>query len=379
MTIGVDIRSLSGKNHSGVEEYTLNILTHLIKSAPEAYFKLFSNSFKKQPDKYQWNNNPNARLYNFKIPNRIFSSVSRILNIPKIDKMLGGCDVFFSPHFHIAPVSKKCKKVITFHDLSFVRYPEFFSLKQNIWHKTQMNPQKQAQEADKIIAVSESTKTDLIELFGINENKIKVIYSGIDDKFFETERDDINIAVKNKYHLPSNYVLFLGTLEPRKNIVGIIKAFELLSRIGEFQDFHLVLAGNIGWRSEEVFDAIKKSSCRSRIIVTGSVESFERRAIYQNAKLFVYPSFFEGFGFPPLEAMASGMPVITSNGSSLPEVVGDAALLIDPYNVEEIFGTMKLLLLDEELCQSYVLKGKERAKKFSWTKSAEETLGVLVS
>ncbi len=376
MTIGVDIKALAGL-HTGVKEYTANLLSALIKIAPHIYFKLFLNSFKKSALEYDWLDAPNAGIYKFRIPNKIFLPLSRFLNIPKVDAMIEGADVFFSPHFFISSLSPVCRRVVTFHDLSFMRYPEFFSLKQNIWHRFQMDPKGQAEKADRIVCVSESTKADLVELFGIDSEKIEVIYSGIDRNFFNQENEETKNAVKKMYNLPDNYILFLGTLEPRKNIIGIIKAFELLSGSKKFNDYCLVLAGNKGWQFENVFKTLKRSPFGSKIYFLGPVPADHRKAIYQCAKLFIYPSFFEGFGFPPLEAMASGIPVVTSNTSSLPEVVGDSALTIDPYNVREIAEAMELLLLDEGLYRSYADKGRERAQLFSWEKTAAKTLNAL--
>lgn len=384
MTIGVDIRVLARGIHSGIEEYTLNLLSSMIKVAPHVYFKLFLNSFRSNAAEYEWKNAPNVKIFRSHIPNRAFSPFSKIFNAPKIDKLIGGADVFFSPHFFITPLSSYCKRVTTFHDLSFVRYPDFFSLKQNIWHRFQMNPKKQAERADKIIAVSESTKSDLIEIFGIKPEKINIIRSGLNEIFFQKTDPGALLSVKKKYSLPDKYILFLGTLEPRKNIEGIIEAFEVLclsARAGSengFKDFSLVLAGNRGWQFSRILKKIEKSPFGRKIFLTGPVTAEERPAIYQQAKLFVYPSFFEGFGFPPLEAMASGLPVVTSNTSSLPEVAGGSALMVNPYDVEEIFKAMKTLLSDDKLYFFYSEKGTGSAKQFSWDKTARETLDVLV-
>jgi len=377
MTIGVDIRTLTRGIHTGVEEYTVNLLSHIIRLAPHVKFKLFSNSFKKISLDYDWIGAPNVEIFQSKIPNKIFSSSSRFLNIPKADLLVGGADVFFSPHFLILPLSKSCKRVITFHDLSFIRYPEFFSLRQNIWHRFQMNPKLQVRKSDAIIAVSESTKSDLMEFFRISSEKIHVIYSGINEIFLRNHISERGDGIKKKYGLPDNYILFLGTLEPRKNIIGIIKAFELVSEDQRFNNLNLVIAGNNGWQADEILKIANKSVQKSKFFFSGPIESHERKFFYQNARLFVYPSFFEGFGFPPLEAMASGVPVITSSTSSLPEVVGDGAFLTNPYNIGEIADGIKLLLSDDKIRDFYNKKGKEVANKFSWEKSAKATLDVL--
>jgi len=375
MTIGIDIRVLTRGTHSGVEEYTANLLSSMINLAPHIRFKLFLNSFSRVDLNDDWIKSPNVSVHKFNIPNKILFPSLWALGSPKIDRLIGGADVFFSPHFFVAPVSKSCRRVITFHDLSFIRYPEFFSFKQRIWHYLQ-KPHKQAQKADSIIAVSNSTKADLVDLFGVKPDKVNVVYSGIDSRFFNFN-DGEQEKTKQKYNLPDNYILFLGTFEPRKNLIGIIKAFEILCRNNKFKDYYLILVGNKGWLSEEVFRALDYSRLKQKIIYLGPIANSDRPAIYRNSKLFVYPSFFEGFGFPPVEAMASGIPVITSHTSSLPEVVGESALMIDPYNTEEIADAMAMILSDNKIYRNYVEKGKKRASQFSWQKTAQETLRAL--
>lgn len=373
MKIGVDIRLLARGVQSGVEEYTLNLLPRLF-GFREVEFKLFYNAFKKNKLDFPWASFQNVKIIQRSIPNRFLQFSSFLFNFPKIDKMIGGVDSFFSPHFILSPTSKKCRKIITFHDLSFEYYPEFFSFSRNLWHKL-MRPKKQAQEADIIISVSESTKDDLINLYKIDPNKIKVIYPGVGDEFKKMDLAE-TLKTKEKYNLPEKFILYFGTIEPRKNIDGIIKAFDLLKENLK-SDIKLVIAGSPGWLYKDVFRAAKESKFEKDIIFMGFIEKKDKPSLYNLASLFVYPSYFEGFGFPPLEAMACGVPTIVSNCTSLPEVAGQGALLVNPYNINELFVVMKEVLTNKSLSDDLANRGLSQAKKFNWDSCAKETLKII--
>lgn len=386
MTIGIDIRVLTRGTRTGVEEYTINLLARLLKLDRDINFKLFFNAYQKVKLDYDWISLPNVKLYELNIPNRILFVSTKYLNFPKIDRLLEEADIFFNPHFFNAPLGPNCKKVMTFHDLSFEYMPELFSWRKRLWQKFLMNIRHEADKAQKIIAVSQSSRQDLIDLYRIPEDKIKVIYSGVGEEFqmqnakSENQNDNLKFKnIKEKYHLPDKFILFFGTIEPRKNISGLIKAFELLKEKNKDSDIYLVIAGGKGWLYEDIFKTAQNSRYNSHIIFTGFIEPQDKVYLYNLAELFVYPSFFEGFGFPPLEAMACGVPTITSNTSSLPEIVGDAALMVDPYNVEELAWAISEVLFDEQLKKELAQRGLARAKNFSWDKCAKETLEFLTN
>lgn len=384
MIIGIDIRLLARNTRSGVEEYTINLLRHLVALDPNIRFKLFYNGMRKTPLSFDWINLPNVQVHSFSIPNRLFDVSSRVLNMPHIDTFMGGCDLFFSPHFLLGNVSPGVKRVITFHDLSFEHFPEFFSRDRRVWH-SMMNPRKQAREADAIIAVSQSTKDDLVHLYGVDPDTISVIHSGISPVFRRIDISDHRLhEVQEKYRLPNEFILYFGTIEPRKNITGLIKAFTNLRklnfrRFGDSTSVKLVIAGEKGWLADDVYRASRSSSFRDDILFTGFVREEDKAYLYNLARLFVYPSFFEGFGFPPLEAMKCGVPVITSHTSSFPEVMGGAALMIDPNNIHELSEAMEVLLRDKSVYSRFVEKGYNRAKEFSWENCARGTLGLFRS
>lgn len=384
MIIGIDIRVLGSKFKSGIEEYVENLLTHMLPLDSGIKFKLFYSSFGNSPAgrlaDYDFLYLPNVEVKKFKFPNRLIFYSSRLFNYPKIDKLLGGVDVFFSPHFFISALSRNVKRVTTFHDLSFEHFPEFFTRQQRFWHRFGMNPSWQAKFSDRIIAVSESTKNDLAKRYSIDPAKIEVIYSGISPMIKRPTQERLDMF-RRQAGLPEKFILFLGKLEPRKNVVGLIKAFNVLKSSGGppagGDDIHLVIAGSKGWLCKDIFKEAEKSPYRSQIIFKDYISDEARPFYYGLASVFVYPSFFEGFGFPPLEAMACGTPVVVSNNSSLPEVVGDTGLLIDPYNVSDMAEAIRNILEDQRLRDNLIQKGLARSQQFSWQKCAEKTLEVL--
>ncbi|PJE58168.1 MAG: hypothetical protein COU81_02015, partial [Candidatus Portnoybacteria bacterium CG10_big_fil_rev_8_21_14_0_10_36_7] len=349
-----------------------NILPRLIESAPDIEWYLFYNDRNELKKKYTWLNYPNVHLIHKRWPNRLFNLSSALLGWPKIDNLLGGVDKFFFPHFFVGEVSKNIKIIVTFHDISFKYYPQFFSIKHKIWQKFS-RPQKKAIQASRLIVDSHSTMNDLVDLYNIKSEKVKVIYLGVDDKFRARMKTDKEIVqVRRKYNIPSKIILFFGTTEPRKNIVGVIKAFAEFRKLNP--EYHLIIAGALGWKYKGVLKEIEKTK---NVLMIGPVDNKDREFVYNCADLFVYPSFFEGFGLPPLEAMASGIPVITSNCSSLPEVVGNSAIMVDPFNISEISFVMKEIIKDKKLYKSLRVDGIKRAMEFSWDMCADKTLEVI--
>jgi len=377
--IGIDIRVLGNSIKSGIEEYTENLIPHLIREGRDVQFKLFYSSSKNKLPDYPWLKEKNVELYKFNYSNNILFTSSRFLDRPFIDRMVRGADVFFFPHFFISSLSTSCKRVTTFHDLSYVHFPEHLTFRKKLWHNLQMLPEWQAKFSDKIIAVSESTKSDLVNFYKIDPARIEVIYSGTELRLnLNQERFNLK-EFKAQKNLPDRFILFLGKLEPRKNIVSIIKAFNNLKTNSKYNDVGLVIAGAKGWKCDELFSLLRLNlKDNNPIIFTGQVSDEERFLYYRAADVFVYPSFFEGFGFPPLEAMSCGTPVITSRNSSLPEVVGDAAIMIDPYDVGELELWITKILDDKDLSDLIAKRGIEQVSKFNWRGAAIKTLEVLI-
>jgi glycosyltransferase involved in cell wall biosynthesis len=310
----------------------------------------------------------------FHIPNKLLNFCFWYLGWPHVDKMIGGVDIFFMPSIAFIALSRKVKLVLNVHDLSFELMPETFSLKRRLWHHI-LNPRRLCLRADKITSVSESTLEDIVRIYGIDREKIVRIYNGISENFEAFDRNNPKlIEIKDKYHLPFNFILFLGTVEPRKNIRAVVKAFDRLKSLGnpQFDKYKLVVAGGKGWKTESIFSEMRKARFTKDIIYTSCVTQEDKAAVYTLSSLFVYTSFFEGFGLPLLEAMRCGVPVITSNASSIPEVVGNGAIMVDPDRPDEIFAAMKEILLDKDLRIRIGENGLKQSIRFNWKTSARE-------
>ncbi|NUM25302.1 MAG: glycosyltransferase family 4 protein [Candidatus Buchananbacteria bacterium] len=370
MKIGVDVRCLMEKQYSGISEYTYNLLKALFKIDQENQYFLFYNSSK--PVKMPEFDSPRVFYKAFNYPNKLFNLSLRFLKIAEIDKLVGGVDVFLIPSFLFSNLSKDCRKILIVHDLSFELYPEFFTFKKQLWHHL-IEPRRITNTADSIIAISENTKQDVVKIYQTPPEKIDVIYNGISDMFFEPITDNDISRVKKKYDLPDEYIFSLGNLEPRKNVESLLKAFNLL----ENKSIQLVIAGGQAWKYQKIYQIWQKSAKKNQIKFIGYVDAKDRAALYHLAKVFVYPSIYEGFGLPPIEAMACGTPVISSFTSSLVESVNDAGLLIDPQNYNELAKTIDQYLADSRLQEILKTKGLEYAKQFNWANTAKAVLAVL--
>lgn len=367
-------------HYSGVSEYTYNLVKEILKLDKNNQYKLFYNSGRDVSKRIPIFKSENIEVVSTRYPNKIYNYLMhKIMHYPKVDQQFD-FDLFFMPHINFISLSGSCKSILTIHDLSFLRYREFFSIRKNIWHKM-INVKKLLKRFNKIIAVSENTKNDIVELCNIKEEKIKVIYSGIGKQYKMIDSKDAKLlAVKDKYKLPDKSILYLGNLEPRKNIEGIIESYiKLRDQNTDLKEVKLVLAGAKGWKANNIFKLWQESKYKDDIMFLGYVESADKAYLYNLASLFIYPSFYEGFGFPPLEAMACGTPVVTSFVSSLPEVVGDSAIMVDPYNISEIAKAMEQVLTNRDLQTSLIKKGLARARQFSWEKAGKEYLEVFRS
>lgn len=375
MKIGIDVRCLASGSKTGVEEYTVQLLENIFVRDRENAFVLFLNVYKKTVIDMAWAEKyPNVSVKRFRWPNKLLNFCMWYLQWPHIDRMLGGVDVFFMPNMNFVALSSKTKLFITAHDLSFERYPEMFSWKRRIWHSL-VNFRRLCKRSHYIFAVSESTKNDVVSIYGISEKKVSAILSGVSSQYTVMNRNSKELVdVKEKYHLPYKFILYLGTIEPRKNIIAIIRAYNALQETGdaELTKYALVLAGVAGWKCDAIFEELAQSPYKEKIIVTDFVDDDDKVALYNLSSLFVFPSFFEGFGLPPVEAMCCGVPVIVSCTSSFPEVIGNAGIMIDPYQPEDLFHAMQEVLSHKELQEALRKKGLARSKELDWQKAAQE-------
>ncbi|MFA6428131.1 MAG: glycosyltransferase family 1 protein [Candidatus Buchananbacteria bacterium] len=383
MNIGVDIRCLIRGRYNGVAEYTYQLLTALFALDQKNQYWLFYNSYSQVS--LPPFNQANVHYVGFRYPNRLLMLGLKLFNWPKLDQLIAQryllypepikFDLFFLPNLDFVCFSKKVPVVLTAHDLSYELFPYFFSQKILWWHRL-INPRRLAQTAQKILAVSENTKNDLVKIYQIPETKVVKVYSGLDQAFKKITDQEALALARTNWRLPEKFILGLGTIEPRKNWESLILAWQR-AKIKYNIPHQLVLVGNQGWLQSSVFNLIKQSRLRQEIRYLNSVQPEERVWLYNLADLFVYPSWYEGFGFPPLEAMACGLPTIIASNSALSEVASAGALLVNPDNIIEISEAMQQVLSDENLKNDLAKRGQQVAGNYPWSKTAQEVLAVF--
>jgi|WetSurMetagenome_2_1015567.scaffolds.fasta_scaffold00244_11 glycosyltransferase involved in cell wall biosynthesis len=279
-------------------------------------------------------------------------------------------DVFFSPT-HYLPIFTPAKTVISILDVSFLKFPELFK-KSDLNQLTKWTKYS-ADKASMVFTISEASKGDIIKSYEIPDDMVVITYPGIKEIFNDKQRILNMDEIKKKYGVVNEYVLFVGTLQPRKNVSRLIEAFSKLNK----PNLDLVVVGKKGWNFEEILAAPKKFGVENKVKFLDFVSDEDLPAFYRNALCFALPSLYEGFGLPVLEAMKYGCPVIISKISSLPEAGGDAALYVDPKNADDIKNKLEIIINDKELRKLLIQKGYEQTKKFSWEKTARETLKAL--
>jgi len=368
MNIGIDIRALGTKKLTGIGKYIFNAIENLLKIDKENQYYLFSSGLNKDLYTDLDFNQSNVNHIHVNIPNKLlnFSLLSGI-NSGVCKKFFKRVDIFWMPNINFCNFKKDYPVILTVHDLSFLHSREFYSLKRRYWHKF-VNVERLLNSATKIIAISENTKRDLMRFFPLEDNKISIINPGIDHVVMEEHR--ANLLLKD-LNLPDKFFVYVGTLEPRKNIESIIKAFDIYHK--EYPDIHLVVVGGKGWIYNKVLSKIKK---RAFIHYLDYVASPVKDALYFKSKALIWPSFYEGYGFPPLEAIAHKAPVIVSYKTSLPEVNKQQALYVDPYNVSDIYNNLKILTEDKEILRQL----KNSAKDFKipqWSEQAQKLLNLF--
>ena len=282
-------------------------------------------------------------------------------------------DLLHQPCFS-APFIFKGPVVATIHDIISILFPENIPFASRMFYSRWMP--YSYRKADQIITISESTKADITRVLKIPEEKITVIPLAYDERFEKPISKSKIEAVKLKYKIANEYILHLGTLEPRKNLDFLIGVFARLIENDGCKDLQLVITGKKGWYYEGLFEKVRRLKLKTRVIFTGYVDDEDKPALYRAAKIFAFPSLYEGFGLPPLEAMASGVPVVSSNTSSLPEVVAEAGILLSPRNESEWVKALERINRDRELRSRMIEKSKSQAKNFSWEKTARKTIGV---
>ncbi|MDX9970303.1 MAG: glycosyltransferase family 1 protein [Candidatus Gracilibacteria bacterium] len=364
MKIAIDIRSAEGKK-AGKGFYTYHLCRNILKFDLETEFILYGEN----PDTSEWKS-PNVKVK--KISARgIKWHIKTFFDLIKEKP-----DIFFAPTSLIIPafLPKTIKTIVTVHDLVSILFPSTHLKKAVYIEKLLLG--RVVRRAKKVCAVSENTKKDILNTFNTEEKKISVVYCGVSDKYKRLSDAEIE-SLKKAEIAPEKFFLSVSTIEPRKNYVNLVRAFSFFLKTNP--DFKLIIVGQKGWQFEEVFREVTRLKISDKIIFPDYIPENGLLNLYNLATAFVFPSFYEGFGIPPLEAMSCGCPVIASNKSSIPEVVGDAGLLVDPKSPEDIAEKMKNIADNETLRKELREKGFSRISAFNWEDSAKKMISIFKS
>lgn len=362
MKIAIDIRAAGGEK-AGKGWYTFNIVQSLLQIDSQNSYILYS---KEKTPGFDHFKNANVRI--FKTPGSLWHL--RVAHDITKEK----ADIFFAPSSYIIPsiLPKSIKTILTVHDLVAFLYPNSHNKKATIIEKLLLK--RALKKAAHVCAVSENTKNDILTRFNYNAKKIDVVYCAASEEYRGISRENLQKFI-TQTNLPANFFLAVGTLEPRKNYLNLIKAFKEVS--DRFPDYYLIVVGQKGWNYEEIYELIKTNYLNKKVHFLGYLSGKSLLNLYNLARALVFPSFYEGFGIPPLEAMKCGCPVIASHTSSMPEVVGESALLVNPESPTQIADAMIKLIKDPELADQLREKGLRQAEKFSWEKSAKKLLKIF--
>lgn len=367
MLIGIDASRAVRARRTGTERYSLELIRHLLALNGRHHWRLYCPSPPEsglfvEDERMDW----------------------RVLRMPRLWTHLGLSwemairppDVLFVPA-HVLPLWRPARSVVTVHDLGYRRYPEAHLWRQRLY--LEWSTWWNVRVAARILVDSQATRDDLIAAYGIDPGRIAVVYPGRDESFARVDDPMRQATVRARYGIGPHYVLYVGTLQPRKNLIRLIQAFaHLCARPQDIpSDLELVLAGQPGWLSDAILAEPRRLGIERRVRFPGFVDDADLPVLISGALVYAYPSLHEGFGFPVLEAQACGVPVLTSTVSSLPEVAGDAAWLVEPTDVGAIANGLYRLLTDEELRARLIVCGYRNLQRFSWARAARQVLNVL--
>ncbi|MDO8489821.1 MAG: glycosyltransferase family 1 protein [bacterium] len=376
MIIAIDIRPLLDP-FGGVAEYTRMIIESLLALPSEHEYVLFSNSRAIHKPRLNIPASARVQFAFFSIPNRVLNGLIVTIGRPFLDDLIRKktgvqIDIFFAPNVNFISVSPKVKTVLTVHDLSFVLYKDCLSRKERLWHAA-VRPRARMESAAHVIAVSETTKSDLASLYAIPSDRVTVTHLACSSEF----SDEKPLPSRSALGLPNRYILSLAG-GGRKNCEALIDAYLIVLKDKDVQSPpQLIIAGASENMQKRLEARIARRGIEAHVRIMPVFPFAYRCAYYTYAELFIYPSLYEGFGIPPLEAASCGVPVIASGVGSIPEVMSDAALLVNPYNVASIAQSITVLLTQKELRDTYRARGLKQAQKYSWKKAAEQTLHVF--
>lgn len=378
MRIGIDISTVLNHGQDiGAGRYITNLVKNLLKIDKKNTYVLTGRYI---TDEYiAIIKNLKSNFASNKIELKLFKTTQKKLDLwnslrfPPIELMGFKADLLHCPDYLIPPTLNKII-ILTIHDLAFIRFPQFnfdWFIK-----KYTKEVKRNAKLAKKIVADSKSTKDDIIKFFKIDPAKVKIVYLASDSRFKKLANQEKDKEVLKKYGIDKKYILSVGTIEPRKNYSTLIKAFNYIKHNNNNFNCKLVIVGRTGWKSEAAYRERELSLYKDDILFIGRVSDKELVQIYNQAEIFAYPSLFEGFGLPPMEAMSCGLPVIASDSSSLKEVVGDAGILVPSEDYREISRQILYVLKNEKIKKKLKEKSLKQAQNFSWEKTARKTLNI---
>lgn len=376
MKIGIDITMLIYQG-SGVANYTYNLVKTFLEEDKKSEYRFFYSSFHKQKntDYLKEFEKLGAKIYHYRFPFKFLQLCWEKLNIMPVEWLIGKVDVFFSSDFLRPPLLPGTKGITTVHDLVWKMYPQFH---ENWIVKAHVKKlEKTIKYQDTVLVDSFSTKRDLVKYFPkIDQEKIKVVYPGIGSSFAEVSADKEELKIKlQKYNIsfPNPYLLYVGAIEPRKNLDKAIEVFAELIKDKNYDDFKFIIAGRAGWKNENIFQKVKDLNLEGKVVFTGFVDDEDLPYLYSAASLTVYLSTYEGFGLPPLESLACGTKVIAGDNSSMKETINEK-FLVDVTDNNAILEKMKELLTNKVKIESGLIK-----KRFNWQESAKKFLKIINS
>jgi glycosyltransferase involved in cell wall biosynthesis len=365
MRIGIDATALPPQL-SGAGNYIVNLTNALVRLDNANEYVLFV----KPIHRALFVPNERVQIDSVDLTNRIQRVAWEQMVLPRLARQ-SDLSVLHSPHYTM-PLTLGCASVVTFHDMTFFLYPAMHKLYKRFFFCSMIH--LSARRASALIADSESTRQDIVKILKLDASKVTTVPLGVSPSYRPIDEKTALERIKSKYHLPDKFVLYIGMLEPRKDLPTLVRAFKTLIEQGSMHK--LVIVGRKGWMYDDLFRSVASLDLTERVVFTGYVPEEDLPLLYNAADVFVYPSIYEGFGLPVLEALACGTPVITSNISSMPEILGEAGILVKPEEADGLADAMSRVTQDGELRKRLVRQGLERAKLFTWDRAAQATLAV---